>query len=99
MLTLSLKKIQFPFTPNNHAISVSLYIKEYYAADSTFALIVTDVPVDVNGNITASPFPSVSIDPTLKYILKAVNELCGDVYTQALIVNPYCSAGYTMSMD
>lgn len=99
MLTLSLSKIKFPFTPINQAITVSLYIKEYYASDADYLLIDTNVPVDINGNITASPLPSVSVDPAQKYILKALNELCGEIYTQALIINPYCSAGYTLSID
>jgi hypothetical protein len=100
MLTLTINTLRFP---NNGTIlapiTVGLYIKGYYQPDSAYVLIEDAVPVDVNGNITASPLPAVTIDPTLKYVLKAVNELCAFVYTQAVVINPYCPPGYLLSDD
>src|SRR5579863_9300966 len=98
MLTLTISKLVFPNNqPLPEAIVVTLSIKGYYEPDSYYELIASDVPVDVNGNILDSPLPSVSIDPTQKYVLQAVNEMCGAIYTQEVIIYPYCQPGYTLS--
>lgn len=97
-LTLTIQRLRFP---NNGTISnpitVSLYIKEYYSL--TFTLIASGVNVDVDGTILDSPLPTTTIDPTEKYVIKAVNELCGFEYEQNLIINPYCPIGYELSPD
>ena len=98
MLTLTIPKLYFPGNqPIDNPITVSLYIKDYYGG--TYALIDDNVPVAVDGTITASPLPSVSIAPTQKYVLKAVNELCGFEYEQPVMIYPYCQVGYTLSED
>lgn len=97
MLTLIVDKLRFPAIPISTPITVSLYIKEYYGG--SYALIDSAVPVDVNGNILSSPKPFTTVDPAVKYELKAVNELCGEVYTQNLFINPYCPTGYTLASD
>jgi hypothetical protein len=100
MLTLTISQLVFPNNqPLPEAIVVSLSIKGYYEPDSYYELIASDVPVDVNGNILDSPLPSVSIDPTQQYVLQAVNEMCGAIYTQEVIISPYCQPGYTLSDD
>lgn len=97
-LTLTINKLHFP---NNgiidNPITVSLYYKEYYDID--FTLIGTGFNVDVDGTITDSPLPAVVIDPSLKYVLRAVNELCGFDYEQPVIINPYCPVNYELSED
>src|SRR5882672_12263532 len=97
MLTLTISRLRFVNTPLLIPITVSLYIKEYYS--SSFSLIDSGVNIDVNGNVLESPLPTTTIDPTLMYVLRAVNELCGDVYDQNVIINPYCPPGYELSVD
>lgn len=100
MLTLTIKNLVFPNNqPIESPITVDLYIKPYYDPDSAYSLIESNVSVDVNGNILASPLPATSIDPTQKYVLKAVNDLCDAEYVQPVIVYPYCQPGYTLSED
>lgn len=98
MLTVKIPSLHFP---NNNSIdnpiTVALYIKDYYGG--TYSLIQDNVPVNTSGVITASPVPSVSIDPTQKYVLKAINELCGFEYEQDLALYPYCPPNYTLSED
>lgn len=97
-LTLTLAKLRFPLNENiSEPIEVTLEIKEYYA--TSWTLIDDNVNVEVDGTISGSPLPSITIDPELKYVLRATNELCGLDYTQALIINPYCQPGYTMAPD
>lgn len=100
MLNLSIKKLRFP---NNGSIvapiTVGLYIKGYYDPDSAFVLIEDNVPVAVDGTVLASPLPITSIDPTRKYVIKAVNELCDFVYEQDFIIYPYCPSGFILSED
>lgn len=97
-INLIIKKLHFP---NNSVIdsqiTVSLYIKPYYGG--SYSLIQNNVLVDVDGNILASPNPFVSIDPSQKYLIKAVNESCGFEYIQSVILNPYCPPGYEMAPD
>lgn len=97
-LNLSISKLHFP---NNgdivNPITVGLYIKAYY--NGTYALIQDNVSVGVDGTIMESPLPTVSIDPTQKYVIKAVNESCDFVYEQEVIINPYCPPGYQISSD
>lgn len=100
MLTLKINTLKFPnngIIPN--PITVGLYIKGYYSPDSSYILIEDAVPIDINGNVVGSPLPAVTIDPTKKYVLKAVNELCGFVYTQTVVINPYCPPGFLLSTD
>lgn len=98
MLTLTIPKLYFPGNqPIANPITVALYIKDYYGG--TYSLIDDNVPVDVDGTITSSPLPSTSIDPTQKYVLKAVNELCGFEYEQPVMIYPYCPIGQTLSED
>ncbi len=78
-------------------ITVGLYIKDYYGG--AYSLIEDNVLIDTDGTVLASPLPIVSIDPSQKYVLKAVNESCGFVYEQAIMFNPYCPLGYEMSDD
>ena len=100
MLTLSIGKLQFPNNANiSNPIVVDLFIKGYYQPDSDYALIESGVNVSVNGTILASPLPTTTIDPTQFYVLKVVNDLCGFVYTQAVMLAPYCQPGYTLSDD
>src|SRR5687767_12306997 len=98
MLTLAINKLRFP---NNGSISnpitVTLEIKEFYAA--SYTMIGTGINVDVDGTILESPLPSVVIDPPIKYVLRATNELCGFEYTQDVILNPYCPVNYDLSED
>lgn len=96
MLTLVLTKIMLPPSVVN-PIVVSLYQKEYYT--SGFTLIDDNVTVNADGTIVSSPPLSFLIDPALKYILRAENQACGFIYEQAVIVNPYCPIGYTLSDD
>lgn len=97
MVTLSFSRLRFPGIPLTHAVTVSLLIKPYYGG--SFSLIEAGVTMDLNGFITDSPLPFVSVDPTQKYVLRAVNESCGAIYDQTLIINPYCPPGFTLSMD
>lgn len=97
MITLIIPRIKFQNPPILAPITVSLYYRSYYS--STFILIESGVHVDVNGNILESPLPSVSIDPTQDYVLRAANETCESVYDQPLFINPYCPPGFTLSMD
>lgn len=98
MLTLYISNLVFPGNaPISAPIVVDLYIKPYYQPDSAYVLIESQVQVDVNGDVLASPLPSAEIDPTEQYVLKAVNDLCGFVYTQDVILFPYCPMGYTLS--
>lgn len=95
-LPLTILRIRFPadvdFPP-----TISLYIKEYY--EGTYTLIASNIQVDNDGTLLDSPITTTPIDPTVKYVLKAVNELCGFEYEQALIINPYCPIGYDLSPD
>lgn len=96
MLTLTIKKLHLPSgltTP----ITAALYYKLYYA--SSWTLVQTGVPIGLDGTILSSPQPFFSIDPTQMYMIRAVNELCGFVYEQAVSVFPYCLPGYTLSED
>jgi hypothetical protein len=97
MITLIIQRLRFPVLPLLAPITVDLLLRPFYS--STFTLIEAAVPVDVNGNILASPLPSISIDPTQKYVLRAINDTCDVVYDQDLFINPYCPPGYTLSMD
>jgi hypothetical protein len=100
MLTLAIGALQFPNnTQISNPIVVDLFIKGYYEPDSDYMLIESGVNVSVNGTILASPLPMTTIDPTQFYILKAVNDLCGFVYTQPVMLAPYCQPGYTLSSD
>lgn len=97
-LTLTIQRLRFP---NNGSISnpitVALYIKQFY--DLNFVLIASGVNVDVDGTILDSPLPTTTVDPTEKYVIKAVNELCGFEYEQNLIINAYCPVGYELAPD
>lgn len=99
MVTLTIRKIFFPIgtVPLTTPITVSLYYKLYYGG--SFSLIESSVTLDTFGNVTSSPPPSVSLDPTQKYVIRAVNELCGAIYDQNVIINPYCPDGFTLAMD
>lgn len=97
MITLMFTRLRLTNPPILAPITVSLYYRNYYA--SSFIFIQSGVNVDVNGNIQESPLPAISIDPTQKYVLRAVNESCEDIYDQPLIIYPYCAPGYTLSMD
>jgi hypothetical protein len=100
MLTLAIGKLQFPNNADApNPIVVDLFIKGYYQPDSAYMLIEANVNVGVDGTVEVSPLPAVSIDPSQRYVLKAVNDLCGFVYTQPVILYPYCPPGYTLSSD
>lgn len=100
MITLSIGKLQFPNNADiSNPIIVDLFIKGYYDPDSSYSLIEANINVLVNGTIMASPLPATPIDPSQKYVLKAVNDLCGFIYTQSVILNPHCPIGYTLSDD
>lgn len=96
MLTLTIDRIRFngvlEFPP-----TVSLYIKEYYG--DTYTLIASGVNIDENGYVTDSPLPATVIDPTIKYVLKAVNEWCSFEYEQSIILYPYCPINYELAPD
>ena len=98
MITLCIAKLNFPSNaPIVAPITVTLNIKSYYGG--TYSLIEDNVPVDVNGNVLSSPLPCVSIDPTQKYVIQAINKLCDFSYEQSVILNPYCPPGYNLSAD
>lgn len=100
MLPLTIKKLRFPNNGSvSNPITVGLYIKGYYESDIDYVLIEDNVMISVDGTIQASPLPATSIDPTQKYVLKAVNELCGFEYTQEVVLYPYCPNGYTLAED
>lgn len=100
MLTLTVSKINFPNNqPIASPISVDLYIKPYYQDDSAYELIESNVSVDVNGNVLASPLPAIPIDPTEQYVLKVVNDSCDTYWVQDLVLYPYCPSGYTLASD
>lgn len=100
MLTLTISRLRFPNNaPLPAGITVTLNIKGYYQPDTSYSLIEANVPVDVNGNILASPLPAVSIDPSQKYVLQAVNQLCDFDFTQEVVLYPYCPSGYILSDD
>jgi hypothetical protein len=97
-LTLTISKLRFPSNANiSNPITVILEYKEYYS--DSFTVIDTGVNVDVDGAILESPLPTITIDPTLKYVIRATNELCDFQYEQTVIINPYCPAPYTVSDD
>jgi hypothetical protein len=97
-LILTIPSIRFP---NNGSISnpitITLEIREYYS--DTWTNMGTGINVDVDGTITDSPLPTTTIDPSLKYVLRSTNELCGAEYTQTLIINAYCPIGYELAPD
>lgn len=95
MLPLKLNKINLPVGSNG--IVAKIYYKNYY--DPIYTLLAVDVPILSDGSIQASPPVQFNIDPTLKYMIKVENELCGIVYEQAVILNPYCEIGYELSGD
>lgn len=96
MTTLTITKLFLP--PNiTTPITVSLYIEPYYGGSRT--LIEANVPVNLDGTITISPPPHTDIDPTQKYLLTALNQNCGYVYQQAIVIAPYCPIGYALSSD
>lgn len=98
MITLTISKLRFPNNGNiSNPITVSLYIRPYYS--DSFTLIDSGVNVGVDGTILDSPLPTTSIEPTEKYVLRAVNELCGFEYEQSVIINPYCPVGWDMAPD
>lgn len=100
MLPITIKKLKFSGDTNILApIVVDLYIKGYYEPDSSYVLIESNVNVDVDGTILASPLPSIMIDPAEYHVLKAVNDLCDFEYTQEVRLNPYCRTGYILSDD
>lgn len=97
-LTLTISRLRFPSNGSiSNPITVSLYIKDYY--NGTYSLIASGVNVDVDGTITDSPLPSTTVEPTEKYVIKAVNEACSFEYEQVLLINPYCPVGYEMYPD
>jgi hypothetical protein len=97
-LTLTISKLRFPSNGEiNNPITVTLEIKEYYA--DAWVLIDSGINVDVDGTILDSPLPTTTVDPELKYIIRATNELCGFEYTQTLSINPYCPVGYELAPD
>jgi hypothetical protein len=97
-LTLTINKLRFPNNANiSNPITVTLQYKEYYSA--TYTTIGTGINVDVDGTILDSPMPSISIEPSEKYMLKSINELCGSEYEQSVILNPYCPVGYELAPD
>lgn len=97
-LTLTISKLRFPSNGNiSSPITVKLEYKEYYS--DTFTLIDSGVNVDVDGTILDSPLPTITVDPTLKYVIRATNELCDFQYEQSVIINPYCPIGYEFSDD
>jgi hypothetical protein len=97
-LTLTISKLRFPSNGNiSNPITVKLEYREYYS--DTFTLIDTGVNVDVDGTILDSPLPTFQVDTTLKYVIRATNELCDFQYEQSVIINPYCPVNYELSED
>jgi len=97
-LTLTISKLRFPSNANiSNPITVKLEYREYYS--DAFILIDAGVNVDVDGTILDSPLPTITIDPTLKYVIRSTNELCDFQYEQSVIINPYCPVGYEMAPD
>lgn len=97
MLTLTLKKLRFPNATVPNPLVVDLYISPFYPVN--FTLIDSNVAVNTDGTINESPLPTTLIDPTQKYILRAVNLQCGFQYDQNVMVSPYCPPGYDLSPD
>lgn len=99
-LPIGISKLRFPGNGVlDGPITVSLYYRDYYDTGAPFTLIQLGVNVNADGTINESPLPSVTIDPGERYVLRAVNEFCGKVYDQPLLVNAYCPVNYTMSED
>lgn len=97
-LTLTISKLRFPGNANiSNPITATLEYKEYYA--TSFTLIDSGVNIDVDGTILDSPLPTITVDPTLKYVIRCTNELCDFQYEQTVIINPYCPVGYELAPD
>jgi hypothetical protein len=97
-LNLTINKLRFPNNGSiNDPISVTLSYKEFYA--TSFITIGSGINVGVDGTVLDSPLPVIAIDPSLKYVLKAVNDQCGFEYYQDVIINAYCPIGYELSLD
>lgn len=97
-INLKISKLKFPANqPLGSPITVDLYYKGYYDID--FVLVGTGYNVDVDGTITDSPSPVISVDAGEMYVVRAVNGQCGQVYDQVLSVNAYCPVDYTMAED
>lgn len=96
MLTLTIDRLRFNGVLDIPP-TISLYIKEYYG--DTYTLIASGVNIDENGYVTDSPLPATVIDPTIKYVLKAVNEFCSFEYEQSIILYPYCPINYDLAPD
>lgn len=95
-MNLVLTKINLPIhvaTP----IVATLRQKEWYATHYT--TIATNVTVLANGTIVTSPPLSFVINPANRYMLQVENQACGSIYEQAVIINPYCEIGFTLSDD
>lgn len=96
MLTLTIKKVRIPpgvtLPP-----TVALYYKEYYA--TSWTLLSAAVPLNADGTLQASPPITVSVDSAHRYVLRAVNLMCGYEYEEPVFINPYCPVGYILSDD
>lgn len=95
-LNVNVSKLFLP-TGLTTPITATLYYKPYYA--TSWTLIEANVPIQLDGTITASPPPHFSVNPMQPYMLRAVNDMCGFDYQQPFIINPFCPPGYTISAD
>lgn len=65
-------------------VSFTLYYK--LLSDVSWTIIDSNVYVDENGYILSSPLPSITIVDAGYYVLRAVNNYCGDDYIQQFII-------------
>jgi hypothetical protein len=99
-LNLTITRLHFP---NNGTIAnqifASFYIRPFYPVNGPYALISSGVLIGTDGTILSSPPPITPIDPSQKYMIKAVNEECDFVYEQQVALYPYCPPGFQLSGD
>lgn len=93
-MQLTLNKIKLP--PGSQSIVVNFSYKEYYA--DSFTPLAANITINPDGTISGAPL-SITINPANKYVLRAENVLCGFLYEQNVMLNPYCEPGYVLSPD
>lgn len=85
MTTITINRIRIKKGAILTPIPFTLYYKEIN--NTTYTLIDSNVYVDVDGYILSSPLPSITINQTGYYQLRAVNDFCGVDYKQEFYVN------------
>lgn len=85
--------------PLSSPIQATFYYRYYL--DEAWILIQSNVTVNIDGSITASPSVSFNIDYNTRYTLRADNEQCETVYMEDILFpcTQGCPNGYTLSPD